>query len=762
MGEHLVIVESPAKAKTIEKFLGSNYIVKSSFGHIRDLAKKNLGIDIENGFEPDYLILDDKKKVVAELKAAAKKAVTIWLASDEDREGEAIAWHLADTLKLDKEKTKRIVFHEITKAAIQNAIQTPRQVDMDLVMAQQARRVIDRLVGFELSPVLWKKVRPKLSAGRVQSVALRLIVEREREIQNFKAKSSYKIEGVFNPEGSAKSVKVYAEIAERFDSEKSAVSILEKSKEAKFHVASIEEKDTKRTPSAPFTTSTLQQEASRKLGLSLSQTMRAAQNLYESGHITYMRTDSTNLSKLALAAAGKTITELFGEKYLKTRQYATKSKGAQEAHEAIRPTYLNVTEIEASSTEKKLYSLIWKRTIASQMSDASIVRTQVIIESDSIQHKFEATSDRIVFDGFLKVYMESKDDDSADEDMAFSLPELHIDQNMNPLSIKATEKFSQKPPRYTEASLVKRLEELGIGRPSTYAPTITTLGQRGYATKESRPGSERSYKEFLLQKGEIKSSVKNEIWGVEKNKLFPEDIGILVTDFLTENFTAVIDYNFTAKIEEDFDRIAAGELKWNKVIIDFYKPFHKTVDDALTTSRPTNAERLLGVDPKSGKNVYVRLGRFGPLAQIGESDDPQKKYMSLTKGLLIESITLEEALKLFDLPRTVGDYNGEEIVAAIGRFGPYIKYKGGFISLGKDYNPYTVEIADCINLITEHAQKEANKKIQSFPKEGIEVIRGRFGAYIKKGKNNYKIPKGVNPETIDIAAIKEIIQNQKK
>ena len=762
MGEHLVIVESPAKAKTIEKFLGSGYVVKSSFGHIRDLSKKNLGIDIENGFEPDYLVSDDKKKVVAELKAAAKKAVTIWLASDEDREGEAIAWHLQDVLKLSAEKTRRIVFHEITKDAIQNAIQNPRQVDLDLVMAQQARRVLDRLVGFELSPVLWKKVKPKLSAGRVQSVALKLIVEREREIQGFKAKSNYKVEGVFNPDGSSKSIKVSAEIPERFDNEKDAVSILENSKGAKFSVASIEEKDTKRTPSAPFTTSTLQQEASRKLGFSLSQTMRAAQGLYEAGHITYMRTDSTNLSKLALSAASKAITELYGKEYSKTRQYATKSKGAQEAHEAIRPTYLDVTTIEASAVEKKLYTLIWKRTIASQMSDASIVRTQVLIESDSIKHKFEATADRIAFDGFLKVYMESKDDDSNEDSKEFNLPELKVGQIMNPIYIKATEKFSQKPPRYTEASLVKRLEELGIGRPSTYAPTITTLGQRGYVTKESRPGNERSYKEFLLEKGEIKPSVKSEVWGVEKNKLFPEDIGILVTDFLVANFAAVVDYNFTAKIEEDFDKIATGELKWNKVIADFYTPFHKTVDTTLATSRPTNAERLLGTDPKSGKNVYVRLGRFGPLAQIGESDDPQKKYMSLTKGLLIETITLEEALKLFDLPRLVGDLNGEDITTAIGRFGPYIKYKGGFISLGKDYDPYTVELDDCIRLIAEHAQKEANKKIQSFPEEGIEVLRGRFGAYIKKGKDNFKIPKGVDPEKMDIAAIKEIIQKQKK
>ena len=762
MGEHLVIVESPAKAKTIEKFLGNNYTVKSSFGHIRDLSKKNLGIDIENGFEPDYLISEDKKKVVADLKAAAKKAITIWLASDEDREGEAIAWHLFDALKLDKEKTKRIVFHEITKEAILNAIENPRQVDMDLVMAQQARRVLDRLVGFELSPVLWKKVKPKLSAGRVQSVALRLIVDREREIQGFTAKSNYKIEGVFNPEGSAKPVKVSAEIPERFANEKEALTILKKSIGAQFRIGSIEEKDSKRSPSAPFTTSTLQQEASRKLSFSLSQTMRAAQNLYEAGYITYMRTDSTNLSKLALGAAANVISDLYGKSYSKTRQYSTKSKGAQEAHEAIRPTFLNVTEIDASPMEKKLYNLIWKRTIASQMSDASIVRTLVTIESDSIDHKFEATADRIAFDGFLKVYMESKDDDSSEDERELTLPELKPGQTMNALVIKASEKFTQKPPRYTEASLVKKLEELGIGRPSTYAPTITTLGQRGYMIKESRAGNERQYKEFSLENGEIKAATKSEIWGAEKNKLFPEDIGILVTDFLAENFKSIIDYNFTAKIEEDFDKIAAGKLKWNEVIASFYTPFHKTVDTALTVSRPANAERLLGVDPKSGKKVYVRLGRFGPLAQIGESDDTEKRYMSLAKGQLIETVSLDEALKLFDLPRTVGEHEGESITTAVGRFGPYIKYRNSFVSLGKDYDPYTVTLSECINLIAEHAQKEANKKIQSFPKEGIEVLRGRFGAYIKKGKNNYKIPKGVDPETVDIETIKEIIKTQKK
>lgn len=761
MGENLVIVESPAKAKTIEKFLGSDYIVKSSFGHIRDLSKKNLGVDLEKGFEPDYLISEDKKKVVSELKALAKKATMVWLASDEDREGEAIAWHLQEALKLKKDKTKRIVFHEITKDAILNAIENPRSVDMNLVMAQQARRILDRIVGFELSPVLWKKVKPKLSAGRVQSVALRLIVEREREIQNFSAKSQFKIEGQFHPRGEEKAV-VNAEISHRFNKEDEAIAILEKSKEASFNIGSIEEKESKRTPPPPFTTSTLQQEASRKLGFSLSQTMRTAQNLYEAGYITYMRTDSVNLSKLAIGAAKQTITELYGKEYSKTRQYTTKSKGAQEAHEAIRPTFLANINIDASAQDKKLYNLIWKRTIASQMSDAKILRTQISIVSDSLDYPFIATADRVAFDGFLKVYIESKDDDNGEEEKEFTLPKLNNGQAMDAHTIKATEKFTQKPPRFTEASLVKKLEELGIGRPSTYAPTISNITQRGYIIKETRPGLERDYREITLKDGKISSKTKKERWGGEKSKLFPEDIGILVNDFLLDHFKSILDYNFTAKIEESFDKVAEGKIVWNKLIEEFYKPFHKTVETTLAESRPTNAEKLLGVDPATGKNIYARIGRYGPLAQMGDSDDPDKKFVGLAKGQLIETITLEEALKLFELPRTIGTYQDQEITCAIGRFGPYLKYKGKFISLGKDNDPYTIDLDKSIELIVEHAKKEAQKHIKSFPEIEAEVLNGRFGPYIKKDKKNYKIPKGTDPTTLDQEAVMNIIEKGTK
>lgn len=761
MGENLVIVESPAKAKTIEKFLGKGFTVKSSFGHIRDLSKKNLGIDIEKGFEPDYLISDDKKKVVTELKSLAKKADMVWLASDEDREGEAIAWHLAETLKLNPAKTKRIVFHEITKDAILNAIENPRGLDMNLVMAQQARRVLDRLVGFELSPVLWKKVKPKLSAGRVQSVALRLIVEREREIQNFVSKSQFKIEGIFNPEGSKASVKVKAELDRKFEKENDAVKFLEECKGAAFAIASVEEKEGKRTPSAPFTTSTLQQEASRKLGFSLSQTMRVAQNLYESGFITYMRTDSTNLSQLAVNAAKQTITQLYGAEYSKPRQYATKTKGAQEAHEAIRPTYIANQEIEAGPQERKLYNLIWKRTVASQMSDAVIKRTQITINNDKNAEKFTASADRVLFDGFLKLYIESKDDEQDNEESTLLLPELIQGQKMNRIDITASEKYTQKPPRYTEASLVKKLEELGIGRPSTYAPTISTITQRGYIEKGDRPGSERKCVIISLSGDEIKRKEITETFGAEKSKLFPEDIGILVNDFLTENFEAIIDYGFTAKVEEDFDRIAEGKLIWNEVISQFYAPFHKTVEGALQTSRPANAEKILGTDPKTGKTVLVRLGRFGPLAQIGESDDPEKRFMSLAKGQLIETITLQEALKLFELPRIVGEFEGEEILCASGRFGPYIKFKGTFISIGKANDPYTIDLDTCIELIHNHSKKESEKTIKSFPEKNIEILNGKFGAYIKFDGKNYKIPKGTDPKTLEVDTIMEIVNSAK-
>ena len=757
MGENLVIVESPAKAKTIEKFLGSGFTVKSSFGHIRDLPSNSLSVDIANGYEPQYNVSEDKKKVVSELKALAKKAEIVWLASDEDREGEAIAWHLLEALNLDVNKTRRIVFHEITKDAILHAIENPRSIDMNLVMAQQARRVLDRIVGFELSPLLWKKVRPKLSAGRVQSVAVRIIVEREREILAFTAKSQYKIEGTFSPADTKTAAKVKAEIPEKFENREEALAILEACKSAVFKIISVEEKEAKRTPSPPFTTSTLQQEASRKLGFSLSQTMRTAQNLYESGFITYMRTDSTNLSKMALGAAKQTITDLYGKEYSKTRQYATKSKGAQEAHEAIRPTFLSNTEIEAGAQERKLYNLIWKRTIASQMADASISRTEISIGAANLKNKFVATADRIKFDGFLKVYIESKDDDSDEDEKLLNLPKLNAGELMNRHIITASEKFTQKPPRYSDASLVKKLEELGIGRPSTYAPTISTIVQRGYIVKDNRPGTERSSNCFTLEKDEVKHKELKEVWGAEKNKLFPEDIGILVNDFLVENFESEIDFGFTAKIEEEFDSVAAGKLKWNKVIDEFYVPFHKKVDVTLQVSRPASAERQLGLDPATGKNVCVRLGRFGPLAQIGDSDDPEKRFVSLGKGQLIETVTLEEALKLFSLPRTVGEYNGNIIIASSGRFGPYIKYMGSFISTGKDSDPYTIDLESAISIIETNRKSEQQKQIKSFPEEGIDILNGKYGAYIKKGKNNYKIPKGTDPATMDLESVKKII-----
>ncbi|OJV22277.1 MAG: DNA topoisomerase I [Bacteroidetes bacterium 41-46] len=758
MGENLVIVESPAKAKTIGKFLGEGFTVKSSFGHIRDLASNTLSVDLEKGYEPNYVVSDDKKKVVSELKALAKKSSTVWLASDEDREGEAIAWHLSEALKLDPEKTKRIVFHEITKEAIDNAVKSPRDIDMDLVMAQQARRVLDRIVGFQLSPLLWKKVRPKLSAGRVQSVAVRLIVEREREILAFIAKSQYKIEGLFHPEGTKQSIKVKAEVAERFEGETEALSVLESCKDAVFRIISVEEKDAKRSPSPPFTTSTLQQEASRKLGFSLNQTMRVAQSLYESGFITYMRTDSVNLSKLALVTAKQVISELYGKEYSKTRQYATKSKGAQEAHEAIRPTYINNIEIDGTPQEKRLYNLIWKRTVASQMADASILRTEIEIGAEGVAARFAATADRVKFDGFLKVYSESTDDEQEESDAPFSLPELKAGQKMDAVSISATEKFTQKPPRYSEASLVKKLEELGIGRPSTYAPTISTIMQRGYVTKDNRPGTERVCKIATLEKGEITKRTIVEKWGAEKGRLFPEDIGILVNDFLVENFDSVVNFGFTAKVEEQFDIVAQGKLKWNKLIDEFYKPFSKRVEETLQESRPKNAERELGTDPASGKRVIVRLGRFGPLAQIGESDDPEKRFVSLAKGQLLETITLEEALQLFALPRRVGEIKDEEVIASSGRFGPYIKYKGKFISLPKEFSPYTVTIEEAAAIIEESDKKEQQKLIKSFEKEGIEILNGRFGPYIKKGKKNYKIPKGKDPASMDLESILKIIE----
>ena len=761
MGENLVIVESPAKAKKIEKFLGKGFTVKSSFGHIRDLEKKNLGINIDGGFEPNYEVSSDKKAVVDELKKLAKKADTVWLASDPDREGEAIAWHLFHTLDLKEENTRRIVFQEITKDAVLNAVENPRSIDNNLVMAQQARRVLDRLVGFELSPILWKKVAPKLSAGRVQSVAVRLIVEREREIMAFESTPYFRVNGVFHPANAKKNVKIGASLNTRFNNVAQANSFLDKCKDADFAIENVEKKEISRTPAPPFTTSALQQEAARKLGFSVSQTMRVAQKLYEDGLITYMRTDSTNLSKLAIGTIKQVITENFGAEYSKVRQYKTKAKGAQEAHEAIRPTFPANQTIEGTPQEKKLYDLIWKRAVASQMADAVLEKTDITIGSNSFAEKFISQGELVVFDGFLKLYIEGRDDEEH-EDQLQQLPAVAVGEGMENLEITATERFTQKPPRYSEASLVKKLEELGIGRPSTYAPTISTITQkRGYILIDNREGTEREYSQLTLKGGKITEQKKTEITGSEKKKLFPQDIGILVTDFLGKNFENILDYGFTAQVEEDFDKIADGDLIWNKVIGDFYTPFHKQVEQTLAESAHTNAERVLGTDPASGKTMIVRLGKFGPLVQKGSNEDPDKQFASLQKGQLIESITLEEALKLFELPRTVGEYNGKVIVAAVGRFGPYIRHDGKFISLGKLYDPHTVDLETAINLIEEHARKEAEKFIAHFEAEDIQVLNGRFGAYLKHGGENYKLPKGTDAHTLDAAACLEIIARTK-
>ena len=763
MGENLVIVESPAKAKTIEGFLGKDFTVKSSFGHIRDLSKKHLGIDIEHGFKPDYLIPDDKKKVVQELKSLSEKASTIWLASDEDREGEAIAWHLQQVLDLKPEQVRRIVFHEITKSAILNAIENPREINSNLVMAQQARRILDRIVGFELSPILWKKVASNLSAGRVQSVAVRLVVEREREILAFNAERFYKVTGTFRPE--SKKAQLDAVLDQKFEDAASAAAFLEKCKASSFRIADIKKKEMTRCPAPPFTTSTLQQEASRKLGFSVSQTMRIAQKLYESGLITYMRTDSTNLSQLALNTIKQVIDSTYGEEYSKTRQYKTKSKGAQEAHEAIRPTYPANATIEGTAQEKRLYSLIWKRCIASQMADAKIEKTNITIEGSAFPQHFICSGEQVVFDGFLKLYMEGRDDDPADEmaqegQSSRLLPELEVSESLDRVEIAATERFGQRPPRYSEASLVKKLEELGIGRPSTYAPTITTITQRGYIVKEDREGSVRNYEKFLL-KGEVIEKVQcSESFGSEKGKLFPQDIGMLVTDFLKSNFAEILDYGFTAKVEEDFDKIAAGKKVWNNVLESFYRPFHSQVEKTLRESAHKNAERVLGNDPKTGKILTVRLGKFGPLVQMGTNDDPEKKFAGLQKGQLIESITLEEALELFTLPRKVGQIDGKEVTASSGRFGPYIKYDGKYISIKNMFDPHSITLEQAAAVMEEHNKKEADKHIASFPEHDIEVINGRFGPYIKHGSLNYKIPKGTDAKALTADDCLQIISKQ--
>ena len=763
MGENLVIVESPAKAKTIEGFLGKDFTVKSSFGHIRDLSKKHLGIDIEHGFKPDYLVPDDKKKVVQELKSLSEKASTIWLASDEDREGEAIAWHLQQVLDLKPEQVRRIVFHEITKSAILNAIENPREINSNLVMAQQARRILDRIVGFELSPILWKKVASNLSAGRVQSVAVRLVVEREREILAFNAERFYKVTGTFRPE--SKKAQLDAVLEQKFEDAASAAAFLEKCRASSFKIADIKKKEMTRCPAPPFTTSALQQEASRKLGFSVSQTMRIAQKLYESGLITYMRTDSTNLSQLALNTIKQVIDSTYGEEYSKTRQYKTKSKGAQEAHEAIRPTYPANATIEGTAQEKRLYSLIWKRCIASQMADAKIEKTNITIEGSAFPQHFICSGEQVVFDGFLKLYMEGRDDDPADDaasegQSARLLPKLTVNEPLERIEIAATERFGQRPPRYSEASLVKKLEELGIGRPSTYAPTITTITQRGYIIKEDREGTVRNYEKLLLKGEKIEKMQCSETVGSEKGKLFPQDIGMLVTDFLKSNFAEILDYGFTAKVEEDFDKIAAGKKVWNNVLESFYKPFHSQVEKTLRESAHKNAERVLGNDPKSGKILTVRLGKFGPLVQMGTNDDPEKKFAGLQKGQLIESITLEEALELFTLPRKVGELDGKEIIASSGRFGPYIRYDGKFFSIKNMFDPHSITEEQAVAVMEEHNKKEADKHIASFPEHDIEVINGRFGPYIKHGSLNYKIPKGTDAKTLTADDCLQIISRQ--
>ena len=767
MQENLVIVESPAKAKTIEKFLGKGYVVKSSFGHIRDLSKKELGIDIQNDFTPHYEISPDKKKTVAELEKLAKEAGTVWLASDEDREGEAIAWHLSQVLGLKDDKTKRIVFHEITKNAILHAIENPRTIDLNLVNAQQARRILDRLVGFELSPVLWKKIKPSLSAGRVQSVAVRLIVEREREIMDFKAAAYYRVLADFTvTDADGKKSAFRAELSKRYATEQEALALLEKCKTAVFTVRNVERKPSKKSPAAPFTTSTLQQEAGRKLGMSVSQTMSVAQRLYEAGSITYMRTDSVNLSGQAIAAAKAEIVKLFGEKYSEVRNYKTKTKGAQEAHEAIRPSYMDKTVIDAAPAEKRLYDLIWKRTIASQMAAAQTERTVVDIEISNAEERFVATGETVLFDGFLKLYSESTEDEAQEGEEAL-LPPLKQGDRPEAKSVTALQRFTQSPPRYSEASLVKRLEELGIGRPSTYAPTISTIITRGYVVKENREGGKRGYVQLKLEKGEIVRKELSEHVGKEKNKLSPTDIGMLVTDYLDQQFTDVMDYNFTAMVEKEFDEIAEGDKSWVDMIRKFYEKFHSTVDRALE-SQPVRSSQphLLGTDPKSGKPVYVKIGRFGPVAQIGDADDAEKpRFASLRKGQLIASITLEEALDLFTLPRTVGEFEEKEVVIGIGRFGPYVRHDGKFVSLGKTDDPYTIELDRAVSLIRDKREKDAKAKepIRTYPEDdGLQVLNGRYGPYIAWQGKNYRIPKGYVPAELTLEQCREIIAKSKK
>ena len=765
MQENLVIVESPAKAKTIEKFLGEDYKVMSSYGHIRDLKKKELSIDPKT-LEPDYEIPDEKKKLVSELKSNAKKAKKIWLASDEDREGEAISWHLCEVLGLDEAKTNRIVFHEITKSAILDAIKSPRHLNMDLVNAQQARRVLDRLVGFKLSPVLWRKVKPALSAGRVQSVAVRLIVEREREIQAFHSEPYYRINALFgitNADGSQSEVK--AELDTRFKTHEEAVAFLEQCKDAKFAVSNITKKPLRRTPAPPFTTSTLQQEAARKLGFTVSQTMMVAQRLYESGRITYMRTDSVNLSSLAINTSKDEIIKLWGKEYSKTRNYHTHAKGAQEAHEAIRPTFMSQTEIDGTAQEKRLYELIWKRTAASQMADALIDKTTVTIDIAGSQAKFIANGEVVTFDGFLKVYRESTDeDDNNQEEATHMLPVMQVGNVLERREITSTERFSMGPIRYTEASLVHKLEELGIGRPSTYAPTISTIQQREYVQKGDKKGEERIYTVDTLKGTKVTSRERKEMVGSEKGKLLPTDIGIVVNDFLMANFPDIMDYNFTAKVEQQFDRIAEGKEEWNTMMKVFDKSFEPTVDKVMNARSEHKAgERQLGKEPETGKPVFVKIGRFGPVVQIGSADDTEKpRFSQLPSDKSIETITLEEALELFKLPRTIGEFEGSDVVIGAGRFGPYVMHNKKYVSLPKGTDPMKVTLEEAIQLIGEKREQEQKRHIKAFDEDAkLEVLNGRYGPYIAYDGKNYRMPKALHEKAAELsyAECLEIVNN---
>ncbi len=762
MQENLVIVESPAKAKTIEKFLGKDFVVKSSYGHIRDLAKKGLGIDIEHGFAPTYEVADDKKKVVAELAKLAKSAQAVWLASDEDREGEAIAWHLTQVLGLPVDTTRRIVFHEITKGAILEAVENPRTLDMNLVNAQQARRILDRLVGFELSPVLWKKVKPSLSAGRVQSVAVRLLVEREREIIDFKATAYWRVTAHFYlPDDPLKTL-FKADLNRRFETREQSEAFLNKCLGAGYKVAKAEEKPATKSPAPPFTTSTLQQEAGRHLGMSVSQTMSTAQKLYEAGYITYMRTDSVNLSKQAIAAAKEEVIKLFGEKYSNPRNFTTKTKGAQEAHEAIRPSYMDHATIDGTPAEKRLYELIRRRTLASQMAAAQIMRSVVTIDVSTAPEQFVATGEVILFDGFLRLYAESSDEEQ--EQGQGVMPPMREGDALLADKITATERFTQSPPRYSEAALVRRLEELGIGRPSTYAPTITTIINRGYVVKQGREGTKRPYTQLTLSKDKVTAKELTEVVGKESSRLCPTDTGMLVNDYLEGNFKDILDYNFTATVEKEFDQIADGEQDWEKMIAAFYGPFHKTVEQALETApQRTNNIRVLGTDPATGREVSARIGRFGPMVQIATDEGEKPRYASLKKGQLIASITLEEALALFALPRTVGTYEGDDVVIGIGKFGPYARNNGKFASLAKSDDPYSVTLERAIQLL-EEKKNQANgaggkSVLKSFPEDAdMQVLNGRYGPYIAYKGKNYRIPKGTVPTELTLEACMKIVE----